>query len=129
MEKSKGIIMKRTQQMLATIGLAALALALLLSGCDVATTVREINSGEATRIANAPIATAAAIANNAEATRVAVVAGEKARLELERDQKLQEMTLLQQANQQVEEHARQMAIISSTYAYSFALIQSESMSH
>ena len=129
MEKSKGIIMKRTQQMLATIGLAAIALALLLSGCDVANTVHEINSGEATRIANAPIATAAAIANNAEATRVAVVAGEKARLELERDQKLQEMTLLQQANQQVEEHARQMAIISSTYAYSLSLIQTESMSH
>src|SRR3972149_10531020 len=109
-------------------GLNILALMLLvLTGCEGS--IKAVNEGEATRIANAPKATAAAIANNAEATRVAAVAGERARLELERDQKLQELTLLQQANQQVEEHARQMAIISSTYAYSLSLIQTESMSH
>ena len=119
--------MTKIHRITAVIGFNILALMLLvLTGCEGS--IRAINEGEATRMANAPKATATAIANNAEATRVAMVAGERARLELERDQRLQELTLLQQANQQVEEHVRQMAIISSTYAYSLSLIQTESMS-
>lgn len=107
-------------------GLALVLVVLFLTGCEGS--IRAVNEGEATRMAYAPTATAVANANNAEATRVAVIAGEKARLELERDQKLQDLTLLQQADQQVEEHTRQMAIISSTYAYSMALIQTETIS-
>jgi hypothetical protein len=103
-----------------------LLMMLALGGC--AGQITEFGNARATEMFIAPTATAAAIANRENEIRVTAIAAEKAQLELERDQALQSLSLAQQADQQVEEHARQMAVISTTYAYSLSLINQEYLS-
>ena len=91
-------------------------------------TINAYNQGEATRMAFYPTATAAANQSHLEATRVAVLGQEIARLEISRTIALDNIVLDQQRYALTETHAKAMAVVSASYAYSLMLVNSEMIS-
>src|SRR3990167_10049354 len=103
------------RRVVAVILLAALSLASLFGCSDAITASCNV---EATRIAFYPTATAAAQRADLEATCVAVLGAELAQLQYSRTLALNDTAVAQAYNILTETHQANLALISSTYAYS-----------